>query len=461
MAVSVEERTRECVINPMYDCQPCGAQYATIGIKDCIPLVHGGQGCCTFVRLLFAQHFKENFDIATSSLHESAAVLGGMKNVEVAVETIVRRYPDVRLIPVITTCSTETIGDDVDGVSLKMNRIIKKEFPDRHIQVVPIHTPSYSGSMVTGYDNAMLSLMQHMAKKGAPSGKLNIFTGWVNPGDVKEIKFILKEMGVDANVLMDTTTFDSPTMPGKDAFAYGNTKIEEIEDAANAVGTIALSRYEGGAAAQYLEDEFSVPSVVGPTPIGIENTDTFLANISKLTGKKIPDSLAEERGRALDAIEDLVHMWFANKKVAIFGNPDMVFGLAQFCMEMELEPVFLLLGDDNKKYAKDPRLELLRKKADYDIDVVWDSDLYELEERIKSGALKVDLMMGNSKGRFVSIDSKVPMLRVGFPLFDRAGLWKFPMIGYKGAEFLAESLANVLFTDMEYKKNREWTINVW
>ena len=71
--IKVTSKKRAGIINPMYDCQPAGAQYAGIGIKDCIPLVHGGQGCTMFVRLLFAQHFKENFDIASSSLHEESA----------------------------------------------------------------------------------------------------------------------------------------------------------------------------------------------------------------------------------------------------------------------------------------------------------------------------------------------------------------------------------------------------
>ena len=50
-------------------------------------------------------------------------------------------------------------------------------------------------------------------------------------------------------------------------------------------------------------------------------------------------------------------MFFANKKVAIYGDPDLVIGLAEFCLECELEPVLLLLGDDNKACSK--ILELL------------------------------------------------------------------------------------------------------
>ena len=119
MGCEITSKQRAGIINPMYDCQPAGAQYAGIGVKDCIPLVHGGQGCTMFVRLLFAQHFKENFDIASTSLHEDSAVFGGHKRVEEGVLTLVRRYPNLRLIPILTTCSSEVIGDDVEGTIVR------------------------------------------------------------------------------------------------------------------------------------------------------------------------------------------------------------------------------------------------------------------------------------------------------------------------------------------------------
>lgn len=461
MSVEVKQKDREGIINPMYNCQPCGAEFAFIGVKDCIPLVHGGQGCTMFVRLLFAQHFKENFDIASSSIHESAAVFGGVKNAQAGVMTIVERYPDVRIIPIITTCSTETIGDDIEGVAEVVNRKIKKEFPGRRVVVLPVHTPSYSGSHVAGYNVSIKTLVSALAKKGEANGKVNIITGWLNPGDVKEVKHILKEMEVEGNILLDTETFNAPIMPDKSSFAHGNTTIEDVEDSANSLGTIALCRYEGGAAAQVLERKFQVPAIIDNTPIGIENTDKFLKNISKLTGKSIPESLVRERGSAIDAMVNLAHMFFADKKVAIYGDPDLVIGLAQFCIECELKPVLLLLGDDNKAYAKDPRLEELESKIDYKMDVVWNCDLFELEKRIKDGSIEVDLILGHSKGRYIAIDNKIPMVRVGFPTFDRAGLWKNPIIGYKGAEMLANDIANALFVDMEHKKNREYVLNTW
>jgi vanadium-dependent nitrogenase beta chain len=461
MSCSVTKKGRGGIINPMFDCQPTGAQFVGIGIKDSIPLVHGGQGCSMFVRLLFAQHFKENFEIASTSIHEEAAVFGGAKRIIEAVPTLVRRYPKLRVIPIITTCSTEIIGDDIEGTIIKVNRQLKKEFPDREIHLVPMHAPSFKGSHVSGYNVAMLALITSLAKKSEPNGKLNVFTGWVNPGDVTLIKHYLIEMGVDATILMDIESFDSPTMPGKEILTSGSTTVEDIAGTGDALGSIALNRYEGASSADYLQKKFKVPAITTPTPIGIKNTDTFLQNISLLTGKDIPLSLVKERGVAIDALADLAHMFFADKKVAIFGHPDLVLGLAQFCLEVELKPVLLLIGDDNTKYENDPRIIELQADPDINIEVIWNADLWELERRIRDKEIELDLIMGHSKGRYIAIDAGIPMVRVGFPTFDRAGLYRHPTIGYKGAMELGETIANALFTHMEYTKDREWLLNTW
>ncbi|ARN80807.1 nitrogenase component 1 [Methylocystis bryophila] len=462
MGCEITTRERAGVINPMYDCQPAGAQYAGIGMKDCIPLVHGGQGCTMFVRLLFAQHFKENFDVASTSLHEDSAVFGGHKRIQDGVLTLVRRYPDLRIIQVITTCSTEVIGDDIEGNIRYAEEQIAKEFPGRKVYVVPVHTPSFKNSQVGGYSECVLSTWKTIAKeKVAPTGKLNIFPGWVNPGDVQLLKHYAKEMGVDASIFLDTQDFDSPMLPDKSIHTHGRTTVEDIRASTGALGSLSLARYEAASTVDFLKKEFDVPGHTVSSPYGIANTDAMLRKISEITGKPIPLSLVEERGVAIDALQDLAHMFFANKRVAIFGHPDLVIGLAEFCIEVELEPALLLLGDDNTRYKKDPRIVALKERVNWDMEVVCNADLWELERRIKDDPKKYDLILGHSKGRYVAIDANIPMARVGFPTFDRAGLYRHPTMGYRGAMLLAEQIANAMFTHMEYVRDREWILNTW
>lgn len=462
MACEIKEKERPGCINPIFTCQPAGAQFASIGIKECIGIVHGGQGCVMFVRLVFSQHFKESFEIASSSVHEDGAVFGACGRVEEAVDVLLMRYPDVKVVPIISTCSTEVIGDDIDGVVTKLNAgLLKEKYPDREVHLIPIHTPSFVGSMVSGYDVAVKDFVSHFATKTEPNGKLNLLTGWVNPGDVTELKHLVSAMGIDATVLFEIESFDAPLMPHGNHVAHGATTMDDLRGTANAMGTIALNPYEGGRAAKYLQQEFDIPTIIGPTPIGIRNTDTFLKNLKTLTGKPIPESLVRERGIALDAITDLTHMFFADKRVAIYGNPDLVIGLAEFCLDLEMKPTLLLLGDDNPNYKTDPRIKALQENVDHDMEIVTNADFWELEDRIKNKGLELDLILGHSKGRFISIDYNIPMFRVGFPTYDRAGMHRHPVVGYAGATWLAEQMANTLFTDMEYKKNKEWVLNMW
>ena len=88
-----------------------------------------------------------------------------------------------------------------------------------------------------------------------------------------------------------------------------------------------------------------------------------------------------ERGIAIDALQDLAHMFFANKKVAIFGHPDLVIGLAQFCIEVELEPVLLLLGDDNSALQARPAHPRTQEERPFDMEVICNADLWDLEAR--------------------------------------------------------------------------------
>jgi len=82
MTCEIKEKSRLGTVNPIFTCQPAGAQFVSIGVKDCIGIVHGGQGCVMFVRLIFSQHFKESFELASSSVHEDGAVFGACGRVE-------------------------------------------------------------------------------------------------------------------------------------------------------------------------------------------------------------------------------------------------------------------------------------------------------------------------------------------------------------------------------------------
>src|SRR5210317_1404857 len=102
-------------INPAKTCQPIGAMYAALGIKNCFPQSHGSQGCCSYHRSTLTRHYKEPVMAGTSSFTEGASVFGGQANLVQAINNIFTLY-DPDLIAVPTPCLSATIGDDVNQI---------------------------------------------------------------------------------------------------------------------------------------------------------------------------------------------------------------------------------------------------------------------------------------------------------------------------------------------------------
>ena len=45
----------------------------------------------------------------------------------------------------------------------------------------------------------------------------------------------------------------------------------------------------------------------------------------------------------------------------------------------------------------------------------------------------VDLLIGNTYGKYLERDCGVPLVRLGFPIFDRHHYHRFPICGYEGS----------------------------
>lgn len=427
-----EVKRSALTINPVKTCQPLGAVYAALGIHRCMPHSHGSQGCLSYLRMALSRHYREPAIATTSSFHEGTAVFGGLANLKEGLVNLTSIYnPDA--VAIHTTCVAETIGDDVGAF---IEEVRNEKLIDPKIRIFYANTPSYKGSHITGYDNMVKSMAEFFPKKGEPNGKINIIPGFIEPGDIREIKHILRLMGIPAIIFPDQTdVFDAP-LNGKDAdYPRGGTTIPELEDTANSAATFALCKYTGGAAARSLEKKFKIPAFISHVPIGIENTDKFVMNLRNVTGKDIPGELEDERGRLVDMLTD-AHPHFHGKKVAIFGDPDVTYGLAGMCRSMGMEPLLVLTGAKNETWEKET------KQVVPDAEVISAGDLFMLHQKIKNNP--VDLLIGNSYGKFVAKAEDILLVRIGFPIFDRANLHYFPIVGYRGAAMLATRIGNKL-----------------
>jgi nitrogenase molybdenum-iron protein beta chain len=460
--ITYVKKTRKGTINPNKICQPIGAIWATLGVNKGVPFVQGGQGCTTYVRYQFNRHFREPAPVASASFHEHAAVYGGMKNIVDGLTNLVSRY-NPELIAVITTCSSETIGDDIESFIRAARKKIAKEVSEEKAEmpIIPVHCPSYVGSHATGYDNASKAYLGTLAKKDPEKEphKINIIPGFgTNPGDILEIKRMLDIFGLkeyeDYSILFDIS--DNLYQPFREPLEevpfypkYG-TKPEEFVDAGNGKATYALCRSAGGAGALYLQRRFKIPAYYG-LPIGIKNTDDFIINIARITGKEIPEKLLDERGKLIDAIADTMH-YTMDKKVGIFGDPDFVIAISRFCCEVGMKPVVVNTQTPSKTYQKE--MEAIAKEHGVNIEVQF-SDLWDFEKSVKEK--DVDLLIGHPRGGVpIARDMGIGLVRVGFPIYDRVGYFRYPIMGYMGSlRFYDEIVNTILDTKVPWDQKQQ------
>jgi nitrogenase molybdenum-iron protein beta chain len=428
-------------INPAKTCQPIGAMYAALGVHGCLPHSHGSQGCCSYHRMQLTRHYKEPVMASTSSFTEGASVFGGGANLKTAVKNIFELYAP-EIIAVHTTCLSETIGDD-------LKTMITQVQPDVPVgkYVVHTNTPSYVGSHITGFSNMVKSFVSYLSvNSGSKNGKVNVLPGFVDPGDMREIKRILSVMGIENIILPDTSgVLDSPMTGTFEMYPSGGTKVKDIIDAGNSKLTLALGTYSAEAAAIELEKKCKVPLKTLSTPIGIEATDRLITELAKITHKAVPYSIEEERGQLVDLMLDS-QAYFNGKKVAIYGDPDVVAGLTEFVISLGMIPKFVISGTPGDTFKREID-EILAASGVEGTVVKGAADLFELHQWIKNEP--VDLLMGNTHGKFIARAEDLPFIRVGFPILDRYAHQYFPIVGYKGAIRLIEMMSNVILDKID------------
>jgi nitrogenase molybdenum-iron protein beta chain len=433
-----EIQPREALrINPAKTCQPIGAMYASLGIHGCMPHSHGSQGCCAYHRSHLTRHFKEPVVATTSSFTEGASVFGGLANLTQALTNIFTIYnPEV--VAVHTTCLSEVIGDDIP-------MIIKKSTEQGIIPpgktVIHANTPSFVGSHITGFSNMTVAMVKYLAEKtGATKDQINLVPGFVDPSDMRELKRMSAEMGVKVVMFPDTSdVLDLPQEGVYRMYPKGGVTIDELRGTGDSIATIALGHFTAHPAAAALDDKCDVPSCLLEMPIGITNTDAFIDALRSIGSVEVPESLVRERGQLVDLMADM-HQYLHHKRVALFGDPDHVIAMTQMLAELDMKPAYVITGSQGNHFERRVK-EILAEQAPNAV-VKQQCDLFELHQLIKNGP--VDLLIGNTYGKYIARAENIPFVRLGFPVLDRVGHRIAPTVGYRGAMRLVEKITDAL-----------------
>ena len=423
-------------------CRPLGAALAFRGIEGSVPFLHGSQGCATYMRRYIISHFNEPIDIASSALGEKNAIFGGGANLKLGLENVIAKYRP-QLIGIATTCLTETIGDDVAAILKEFTNQAdgKEELP----KLVHVASPSYSGSHMEGFHDALLAAVQTLTDGSGQSGTVNVLPGFVSPADLRYLREVLADFDLDATILPDISeTLDGPALNSYPLIPAGGTPIAAIRAMGKAAMTVEFGLSLAGrkTAGVLLEDRFGVSLNRLGMPIGIRETDRFFALLGKISGMPVPAVHANERGRLVDAYVD-GHKYLAGKTAVVYGEEDLVVGLTAFLAEIGVRPVLCASGGNSGNLQKAIGQAVHDLLPEKDLpQVVENVDFHEIGEQ--TAALKPDLLVGHSKGYSIARKLNVPLIRVGFPIHDRVGGQRILHLGYRGAQQLFDTVVNTV-----------------
>lgn len=439
-------------VNPAKACQPLGAVFAAVGFEGTLPFVHGSQGCVAYYRSHFSRHFKEPTSCVSSSMTEDAAVFGGLNNMIDGLANAYNLYKP-KMIAVSTTCMAEVIGDDLNAF-IKTSK--EKGSLPAEFDVPFAHTPAFVGSHITGYDNVIRGILDHFwdGKAGtAPklerqaNGNINFIGGFdgYTVGNMREIKRIFDLFKIGYTIIGDNSdAWDTPA-DGEFRMYDGGTKLEDVANAIHAKATISMQEFCTEKTLKFI-GEHGQETVALNHPIGVQGTDKFLMEIARLTGVAIPEELAKERGRLVDAIADSsAHIH--GKKFAVYGDPDLCLGIAGFLLELGAEPTTILSTNGNKDWEKKVQALLDSSPFGANCKVYAGRDLWHLRSLLFTNP--VDFLIGNTYGKFLERDTKTPLIRIGFPIFDRHHHHRFPVWGYQGSLNVLVTILDSIFIKLD------------
>ncbi|VGO22414.1 nitrogenase molybdenum-iron protein subunit beta [Pontiella sulfatireligans] len=434
----VKER-KALTINPAKTCQPVGAMYAALGVHGCLPHSHGSQGCCSYHRSVLTRHYKDPIMAGTSAFTEGSSVFGGQANLMQALTNMFTIYnPD--LVAVHTTCLSETIGDD-------LNQICSKAIEDGKVpagkKVIYCNTPSYIGSHVTGFSNMCTGIVKGLVEHtGVAKDQVNILPGWVEPSDMREIKRIAKDMGAKIVLYPDTSdVVDSPQTGEYKMYPDGGATVEDIASSGDSIKTLACGAFASEDAAKLLDSSFKVPYEVLDIPVGLSASDRFITALSEAARVTVPAAFVAERGRLVDVIADMTQ-YLHGKKVAIFGDPDQLIPMVEFLLDLDMIPTHVISGTPGKKFTKKIQELCAEKAPNVQVQNGAQADMFLLHQWIKNEP--VDLLLGNTYGKYIARDEDIPFVRYGFPILDRIGHSYFPTVGYTGGIRLLELMLGAI-----------------
>jgi nitrogenase molybdenum-iron protein NifN len=428
------KRNKALSVNPLKASQPVGGSLATLGFHRAIPMLHGSQGCTAFAKVYFVRHFREPIPLQTTAMDQVSSVMGANENVVEGLKTIAEKSRP-ELITLLTTGLSEVQGADIMRC-VKEFRAAYPRFKD--VAVVAVNTPDFAGCLESGYAATLEAILDALVpdpgtagtKPGSRPRQVNVLAGsFLTPGDLEALQELLEAFEFKPVVVPDisdsldghlTDTQFSPV-------TVGGAPVAELATLGDACATLVIGA-SLRKAGRLLEQRSGVPSRFFDHLLGLEANDRLIATLAEIAARPVPQKIERQRAQLQDAMVD-THFMLGQLRVAVAADPDLLNAFAHLLHEMGAEVVAAVAAANGPALAGIP------------VPSVKIGDLEDMEKLARQN--RAEVVIGNSHAVPTAERLGVPILRCGFPLYDRLGGYQKTWIGYRGARQFLFELANL------------------
>lgn len=419
-----------------------GGMQTVHAITKALPILHSGPGCADKLEGAGSSgtsgHFAPRIFPCTN-ISESEVVFGGEGKLRETIENALRVI-EADLYVVLSGCSAEIIGDDIEAVV--------SEFKDGDKPVIFASTAGFRGNNYLGYEWVLEAIFKQYLKEnahyGVERGLVNIFASlpihdpfW--HGNFEVLSGLLKELGLKPNII----------------FGYANG-IENIRKLPKAQFNLLVSPWLGLGSVRLLEELFETPYLHYPNlPIGAYETSKFLRAVGEFAGldpKKVEAIIEEKERKYYYYIERYADTFLENramsKRFVIVSDAQYTLGLTKFLVnDVGLFPVKQYITDDTpEKYREG--IEGGFRELNYGIqaEVSFETDGYQIQEEIKGTDYHgYPLIIGSSWEKKIARETEAHFLSISWPLNERLVI-NSSYVGYEGGLKFLEDIYSVVLT---------------
>lgn len=245
--------------NVNYGCSMRGAWRSLQCMKDDVAIViHGPKGCNNEFKLDYVGGVARTY---CTNMNEKDVITGGLSKLKKLLFEL-NDVEKISLIVILTTCTSELIGEDIDGLVSKIKSKISKK-------CLVLHTSGISGMAQSDGHNMVISeLVKNFTKdQGKIPNSVN-YIGYSWPfdyragRDMSELEKLLNSIGITLNGVFTS-----------------NLGLDDIEKASRASLNIVRCPGSAYSTIKFMKENFDVPYLKLPIPVGIKNTTIFFESL--------------------------------------------------------------------------------------------------------------------------------------------------------------------------------------